>query len=80
MGLRFSPQADADQIDFQRVQIIVTVRPDGTAQDVRVAGKPAHGFGRQARQCALAKKWNPGADRQGQPILSSTPLVVTFKR
>jgi protein TonB len=77
----FPPEADAEQIDFQRVQIVVTVRPDGTAQDVRVLGDPGHGFGRAARQCAMRQRYSPALDREGRSVVSSTPPIwVKFNR
>ena len=77
----FPPEADAEQIDFQRVQIAVTVRADGTAQDVKVIGDPGHGFGRAARQCALRQRYNPPLDRQGNPVTGTMPpIFVRFNR
>jgi len=77
----FPPEADAEQIDFQLVTIMVTVRPDGTPQSVKVVNDPGRGFGRAARQCALSKKFLPALDRSGAPILSTTPpFTVRFQR
>jgi protein TonB len=77
----FPAEADSDQIDFQRVQIVVTVRADGSPQDVKVVGDPGHGFGRAARQCAMRRRFNPGTDHQGNSITSTMPPInVTFKR
>lgn len=77
----FPAEADTEQIDFQRVQIVVTVRGDGSPQDVKVIGDPGHGFGRAARQCALRRRYNPAVDHQGNPVLSTMPPInVTFKR
>lgn len=77
----FPPEADAEQIDFQLVTIMVTVAADGTAQSVKVVNDPGRGFGRAARQCALTKKFLPALDRSGTPILSATPpFTVRFQR
>jgi protein TonB len=77
----FPPEADADQIDFQVVTIVVTVRADGTPQSVRVLGDPGHGFGRAARQCALGKRFVPALDHDGNAILAPTPpFTVRFQR
>ena len=77
----FPPEADAEQIDFQLVTIMVTVRPDGTPQSVKVVNDPGRGFGRAARQCAMSKKFLPALDRNGQPILATTPpFTVKFER
>jgi len=77
----FPPEADAEQIDFQRVQIVVTIRPDGSPQDVRVLGSPGNGFGRAARQCAMRQRYSPALDREGHPILATSPPIwVKFNR
>ncbi len=77
----FPPEADADQVDFQRVTIVVTVRSDGTPKDVRVVGDPGHGFGRAARQCAMRRHYEPAIDRQGNPVLATMPpFSVRFTR
>ncbi len=77
----FPPEADAEQIDQAVVSIIVTVRPDGTAQSVKVVSDPGTGFGRAARLCALARRYTPALDRTGTPIVSaSPPLRVRFTR
>jgi protein TonB len=77
----FPPEADADQIDFQKVAIIVTVRADGTPQSVKVLSDPGHGFGRAARDCAMRHRYSPGLDREGRPVMSSLPPInVKFTR
>lgn len=77
----FPDEADTDQIDFAQVTLIVTVRPDGSPQSVQVTGDPGHGFGRSARMCALARKYNAGLDRDGNATTMSTPPIrVTFSR
>ncbi len=77
----FPDEADNDQIDFAQVTLIVTVRPDGSPQSVQVTGDPGHGFGRAARMCALARKYNAGKDADGNPTTKSTPPIrVTFSR
>jgi protein TonB len=77
----FPDEADTDQIDFAQVTLIVTVRPDGSPQSVQVTSDPGHGFGRAARMCALARKYNAGKDKDGNAATMSTPPIrVTFSR
>lgn len=77
----FPPEADAEQIDEAMASVVVTVRPDGTPLSVRVVSDPGHGFGRQARTCALGKRYTPGLDRDGNPTTSTTiPINVRFSR
>jgi protein TonB len=77
----FPPEADADQIDEQRVTLVVTVRADGSPLSVNVVNDPGHGFGRAARMCALTRKFSPTLDRTGQAIVGTTaPFIVRFTR
>lgn len=77
----FPAEADSEGIDNATVQIVVTVRPDGSAQQVKVLSDPGHGFGRAARICALSQKYNAAFDRSGQAISGSTaPITVRFTR
>lgn len=77
----FPDEADTEQIDYAQVTLIVTVRPDGSAQSVQITADPGHGFGRAARLCALARKYNSGLDRDGNATTMSTPPIrVTFSR
>jgi protein TonB len=77
----FPPEADFDQIDFATVMISVTVGPDGRAKSVNVLSDPGHGFGRLAKSCAMRMQYNPGYDKDGQPITKTTsPFPVRFTR
>lgn len=77
----FPAEADAEQIDFMRVSISVTVGTDGRAQSVTVLKDPGYGFGNQARQCALRKTYNVGINAEGKPVVTTTPpFFVTFTR
>jgi protein TonB len=77
----FPPESDIDQIDFQKVPVIITVRGDGMPDAVRVLKDPGHGFGRAARQCALKYRFEPARDREGHPLPSSSFTVnVRFTR
>lgn len=77
----FPPEADAEQIDQAVVTIIVTVRPNGSPQAVKVVNDPGFGFGRAARVCALSRRYTPALDRAGSPTVSATPPIkVRFTR
>jgi protein TonB len=77
----FPPEADTDQVDQAIATIVVTVRPDGTPQSVKVVSDPGHGFGRAARLCALGRRYNAGLDRAGAATTSTTPPIkVRFTR
>lgn len=77
----FPPEADADQIDQAVVQLVVTVRPDGSAAAVKVVSDPGHGFGKSARQCALSRRYTAALDRDGNATTGTTPPIkVRFTR
>jgi protein TonB len=76
----FPPEADGDQIDRSVVAVLVTVAPDGAASAVGVVTDPGHGFGRAARACALARRYQPALDRSGKPVSSTTLINVRFTR
>jgi protein TonB len=77
----FPAEADIEQVDYAVVTLIVTVRVDGTPRSVQVLSDPGHGFGRAARMCALSRRYEAALDRQGLPIVGSTPpFRVSFTR
>jgi protein TonB len=76
----FPDEAETDQIDYAQPIVVITVRPDGTAQSAQVTSDPGHGFGRAARMCALSRKYNAGLDRDGKPATVSFSVRITFSR
>lgn len=77
----FPEEADAEDKHSAVVQVIVTVRPDGSPAAVRVLSDPGFGFGRAARMCALRERFAPALDRSGQPTQGqSTPINIRFSR
>lgn len=77
----FPGEADAEQIDQAFVLIQVKVKPDGSPENVTVVQDPGHGFGREARKCAMRKKYSQGLDADGNAIGGMTkPFRVRFER
>ncbi|HMJ51149.1 MAG TPA: energy transducer TonB [Polyangiaceae bacterium] len=77
----FPPEADAEEINYQRVKLLIVVRPDGTPQDAKVLSDPGNGFGREARKCALTRRYEPALDREGRPVAGTISQVnITFQR
>lgn len=77
----FPAEADAEEINYQRVKLLIAVRADGSAQDVKVIGDPGNGFGREARKCALSRRYEPALDREGKPTAGTIAQVnITFRR
>lgn len=77
----FPPEAEAEDINFQKVLISVTVRTDGSARSVTVLQDPGYGFGAWARKCALRKTYQVAQDARGGPVEQTTPpFTVKFTR
>ena len=77
----FPAEADMEQINSEKVLIVVTVSPDGNPTKVSVLSDPGFGFGRVARQCAMRKTYTAGLDRAGNPVTTTTPpITVRFIR
>jgi len=77
----FPEEADSSQIDDAYVTLQVSVGPEGAATAAQVVSDPGHGFGREARRCAMARRYVNGLDRDGNPIPGTTrPFRVHFSR
>jgi len=76
----FPQEADTVQIDEAYVTLQVDVRTDGTPASVRVVADPGNGFGREARRCAMAKRYQVALDRDGSPASCSFKVRVHFGR
>ncbi|HXJ22167.1 MAG TPA: ferric siderophore ABC transporter substrate-binding protein [Polyangia bacterium] len=75
-------EADARQVDQETVVLRVAVRADGRVDRVDVLQDPGFGFGREARDCALASRaFTPALDATGAPVAAmSPPIRVHFYR
>lgn len=77
----FPGEADAEQVDQAYVMIQVKVKPDGSPENVTIVQDPGKGFGREARKCAMRKKYANGLDADGNAIGGMTkPFRVRFER
>jgi protein TonB len=77
----FPVESDTAQIDDARVMIQVDVRTDGSPAAVKVLTDPGNGFGREARRCAMNKRYPSALDHDGNPIAGTTkPFWVHFSR
>jgi protein TonB len=73
--------SEAYVADVRNAVVVVTVRvrPNGTAEAVRVVSDPGHGFGEAARECAFRSRYVPARDRAGNAITAETaPINVRF--
>jgi protein TonB len=63
------------------VTLQVSVGPEGAATAAQVVSDPGHGFGREARRCAMVRRYVSGLDREGNPSAGTTrPFRVHFSR
>ncbi|WNG33999.1 ferric siderophore ABC transporter substrate-binding protein [Archangium violaceum] len=76
----FPAEADDAGIDHGVVTLRVEVDAEGSVLSATVMEDPGHGFGREARRCALSKRWSPGLDRAGQPTREVALVKVRFDR
>jgi protein TonB len=74
-------EADEQKIDEETVTIRVVVDMTGAVESVIVLSDPGHGFGQNARACALRTRFTPARDREGRPMrATSPPILVRFTR
>jgi periplasmic protein TonB len=76
----FPPEADADQVDDASAIIEVIVSADGKARSATILQDPGHGFGREARSCAMRESYVPALDKAGAAVSSSKKFRVKFER
>jgi protein TonB len=76
----FPEEANDDQMDSAVVTIRIDVNVAGAPKNVRVMSDPGHGFGREARRCAMSKRFRPALDGEGNPIERPVTVNVRFQR
>jgi protein TonB len=77
----FPVEADASGVNGGVVALMIWIRSDGRAQNVQVVSDPGHGFGREARQCALSHHYRPARDSDGKSIPATLgPIRIRFTR
>jgi protein TonB len=76
----FPAEADDAGIDSALVSLALRITPQGSVETVNVLHDPGHGFGSEAKRCALRKRWDAGLDRTGRPVASDIRVNVRFVR
>jgi periplasmic protein TonB len=76
----FPAEADAEQVDEAVVGIDVKVSVDGRAETVAITSDPGHGFGREARKCALREKYDPALSVDGLAMPGTYRVRFKFSR
>lgn len=76
----FPLEADDAGVDHAVVTLRIEVAADGRVVSASPSADPGHGFGREARRCAMSKRWAPGLDESGAAIGATTVVNVRFDR
>lgn len=77
----FPGEADSEQIDQAFVTVQIKVKPDGSPETVTIVQDPGHGFAREARKCAMQRKYATALDADGNPVGGLTkPIRIRFER
>jgi periplasmic protein TonB len=76
----FPSEAARAGVDSAIVTLRVEVTADNHIESVIVLRDPGDGFGREARRCALSKRWQAGLDREGRAAQRTTVVSVHFQR
>lgn len=77
----FPAEAEQAQVSSARVTLVVSVDARGRPRSAAVQSEAPSGFGfaAQARQCALARRFEPARDADGEPVAGTTPpLHIRF--
>lgn len=72
----------AAQVDRGDAAVRVTVAIDGSVAAVSVLAESplAQGFGKAARACLLAARFEPALDTRGRAVVAIAPITVKFSR
>jgi hypothetical protein len=76
----FPSEAARAGVESAIVTLRVEVTADNHIESVLVLSDPGDGFGREARRCALSKRWQAGLDREGRAAQRTTVVSVHFQR
>ncbi len=76
----FPAESDQDQVDEAFATVSVSVGADGRVGSATIVQDPGHGFGREARACAMRETFLSALDRDGNPIASTKSFRIHFER
>ena len=68
------------RIDEAYVLLRIAVAPTGAGQSAEVLCDPGYGFAEVGRDCALAHKYIPAQDEDGNAIFGTMKLRIHFSR
>lgn len=75
----FPEEAQEEGLEHPTVGLMVEIDTGGKVINVEVTRDPGFGLGREARSCAMRKRWTAALDRNGQPVRAKTPINVRFE-
>lgn len=76
----FPSEADADGVDHAVITVRLTIDANGSPTNAAVVRDAGRGFGREARRCALEKRFEPALDANGTPRAGAITINVHFDR
>jgi len=76
----FPSEAESEGIERAKAVLRVEIDALGQPKKVDVTDDPGHGFGREARRCAMRRRWTGRLDRSGAPAADAVTVVVSFER
>lgn len=76
----FPSEAESEGIENAKAVLRVEIDALGQPQKVTVTQDPGYGFGREARRCAMRRRWTSRLDRAGAPAADAVTVVVSFER
>lgn len=76
----FPSEAESEGIENAKAVLRVEIDALGQPKKVEVTQDPGHGFGREARRCAMRRRWMSRLDRSGAPAADAVTVVVSFER
>lgn len=76
----FPNEAESEGIESAKAVLRVEIDALGQPRNVVVTQDPGFGFGREARRCAMRRRWTSRLDRSGAPAADAVTVVVNFER
>lgn len=76
----FPSEAESEGIEAAKAVLRVELDAHGQPMKIIVTDDPGHGFGREARRCAMRRRWTSRLDHSGAPAADAVTVVVSFER
>jgi protein TonB len=76
----FPSEAESEGIERAKAVLRVEIDALGQPKKIDVTQDPGYGFGREARRCAMRRRWMSSLDRSGAPASDAVTVIVSFER